>query len=455
MEKFTINFNNVIGNIKPMHAVGQPPFLGMDFSYCKYLQDANIPYSRLHDVGGRYGRNEFVDIPNIFRDFNADENDPNSYDFEKTDYLIKQLYKYNCAPIFRLGVTIENDILLGFKPRRIVPPADFNKWARICEHIIMHYNEGWANGFNYGITYWEIWNEPENRHIPTLNQMWSGTKEQYYELYTVTATHLKKRFGDSIKVGGYASTGFYYIFHINKEINKRYGLNLPYRDTERYSNEKAKYRLTFAYEFLDYIKKHNAPLDFFSWHSYVDSEDTAMMARFVKALLTEYGYGDVETQLNEWNDTARIPNSLGTSFASAQATQMLLLLQNTPTDMLCYYDAKIGLGSYGGMFNPITYKPYPLYYAFKAFGHLYTLKNQVEVIGGKNGIYAVGATNGKDNAVMISNTTVNCATIKTNFDGNYEVYLIDEKHPITLTNYSADSFKIKKNQVILIKNKAI
>ena len=76
-------------------------------------------------------------------------------------------------------------------------------------------------------------------------------------------------------------------------------------------------------------------------------------------------------------------------------------------------------------------------------------------VGGKNGIYAVGASNGKENAVLITNTTVNNATIKTNLDGNYEVYLIDEKHSIALTNYSADSFKMKKNQVILIKNKAI
>ena len=180
-----------------------------------------------------------------------------------------------------------------------------------------------------------------------------------------------------------------------------------------------------------------------------------MMAQFVKALLTEYGYGDVETQLNEWNDTARIPNSLGTSFASAQATQMLLLLQNTPTDILCYYDAKIGLGAYGGMFNPVTRTPNPLYYSFKAFGYLYTLKNQVEVIGGKNGIYAVGASNGKENALLITNTTVNNATIKTNLDSNYEVYLIDKTHAIALTNYNANNFKIKKNQVILIKNKAI
>ena len=49
------------------------------------------------------------------------------------------------------------------------PPKDYAKWARICEHIITHYTEGWADGFNYKITYWEIWNEPENI------QMWQGT----------------------------------------------------------------------------------------------------------------------------------------------------------------------------------------------------------------------------------------------------------------------------------------
>lgn len=63
-----------------------------------------------------------MDIPNIFRDFSADENDPASYDFEHTDYLLQKLYEQDCPPVFRLGVTIENDRLLGFSPKRIVPP---------------------------------------------------------------------------------------------------------------------------------------------------------------------------------------------------------------------------------------------------------------------------------------------------------------------------------------------
>ncbi len=28
-----------------------------------------------------------------------------------------------------------------------MPPKDFKKWAVICEHIIRHYDENWANGY--------------------------------------------------------------------------------------------------------------------------------------------------------------------------------------------------------------------------------------------------------------------------------------------------------------------
>ena len=69
---------------------------------------------------------------------------------------------------FRLGQTIEH----GPKKYGALPPKDFAKWARICEHVIRHYNEGWgvdkewttlnvawSNQFN--IVYWEIWNEPD------------------------------------------------------------------------------------------------------------------------------------------------------------------------------------------------------------------------------------------------------------------------------------------------------
>ena len=126
------------GIVKPVNGVGQPPFIGIrEFSMFRYLKDAGIPFSRLHDVGGMFGRGIFVDIPNLFRDFDADETDPANYDFAFTDHLINALVAEGVEPFFRLGVTIENYALI--KRYRIDPPKDFAKWARICEHVIRHY----------------------------------------------------------------------------------------------------------------------------------------------------------------------------------------------------------------------------------------------------------------------------------------------------------------------------
>ena len=112
-----------------MHGVGQPPFVGIDFSRFSYLKDAGIPFSRLHDVGSWFGGNLFVDIPNVFRDFDADPEDPANYDFVFTDMMINALVENGVEPFYRLGVTIEN--FAQIKHYRIDPPSDFPKWARI------------------------------------------------------------------------------------------------------------------------------------------------------------------------------------------------------------------------------------------------------------------------------------------------------------------------------------
>ena len=57
-----------VGVVKPVNGVGQPPMVGelKNWSMMHYLKEAGIPYSRLHDVGGRLGGGLFVDIPNLF-----------------------------------------------------------------------------------------------------------------------------------------------------------------------------------------------------------------------------------------------------------------------------------------------------------------------------------------------------------------------------------------------------
>jgi hypothetical protein len=450
MTRITVNFNKRVGEIKPMHAVGQPPFSGgflsFDFSHIQYLQDANIPYSRLHDVGGAFGGNRFVDIPNIFRDFDADENDPESYDFAFTDVLLKALKEYGVEPYFRLGVTIENQAHI--KAYRIHPPKDYDKWARICEHIVRHYNEGWADGFYYGIKYWEIWNEPENG-APGRNQMWTGTAEQFYRLYDVTAKHLKSCFGDSIMVGGYGMSGLYGLYY----HPEKYGIDVPKREPdERYETDT--YRIEFFHGFLEYIKEHKSPIDYFSWHSYANLEKTLVIDSYIYRKLCEYGHGDLEQHLNEWNN-AHVPTLHGTSYASAaNAAMMLAFAESGHVDMMHYYDAKITASTYGGFFAPLTFEPVSTYYTFYAYGQLYTLKNQVEcnITDRPSGLYTLAASDGEKKAVMIVNFSEESRDITIDATGNMTVCLIDKDHYISETNLSPNNFTLEANQIAFIKN---
>lgn len=383
MDRIIVKNNNVIGKIKPMHGVGQPPIIGIDCSMFDYLSDASIPYSRLHDVGGAYGGGRYVDIPNLFRDFNADPDDPEAYDFAFTDLIMEELVKRDVEPFFRLGVTIEN--YAHIKAYHIYPPADNLKWAKICEGVIRHYTQGWANGYHYDIKYWEIWNEPDNYEDPMENCMWRGTMEQYFDLYRVASKYLKMKF-PNLKIGGYASCGFYAIADSNPQWAN--------------CSTRFDYFIEFFHKFLSFVKENDCPLDFFSWHSYESIENNKKFAEYARRRLDEEGFEQVEHTLNEWNCR---PEKYGTIEHAAVTAGMMLALQDTSLDSAMFYDARCGSGCYSGLFNPLNRKPHPAYYVFVAFGELYRRKNQVEVTVGMEGVYAVAAKD-NDGCLVISNT---------------------------------------------------
>ena len=435
MANLKIDLNKKIGKIKPMHAGGQPPIGGKDMTeFFHYMTEAGIPYSRLHDVGGAFGSNRFVDIPNIFRNFDADENDPANYDFTFTDHLLKAIINSGVEPYYRLGITIENQAYI--KPYHTYPPKAPEKWARICEHIIRHYTEGWADGFNYKITYWEIWNEPEVQK----EMMWCGTFEEYFHLYDVTAKHLKACFGDKIKVGGYASCGFYAIapkFKIDPETN------LPGTIPPSEHEEKL---MRFFYGFFDYIKEHQSPIDFFSWHSYADVSRVAVMDKWLHNELEALGYGGLETHLNEWDPYAK---EFGTAHHSAEVAAMILAMQNGYADICCIYDMRTNTAPYCPLFDIRTHKPIHAYYALVAFNHLYKAGTQVAHECDNDRLYAVAATDGKRSYLMLSNLTGEAQEL--NIEGadltDAHWYILDQER---LLSWSAPIKKMANNDVVLV-----
>ena len=397
-----IDFEKAIGPVKPVNGVGQPPMIGAlgSWSMMHYLKEASIPYSRLHDVGGWLGGGLYVDIPNLFPDFDADENDQDSYRFAYTDSLLNALVANGVEPYFRLGVTIENFAGNGYPPLRIYPPKDFAKWARICEHVIRHYTEGWANGYRHSISHWEVWNEPDN--MPTISEqpMWRAPFSEYVRLYGVTAKHLKGKF-PHLKIGGYGSSGFY-------GVGSSWGKNDPAR---------VNHFMDCFTNFLYQARAENMPLDFFSFHFYDKPAFLVRQMDYCRRTLDAYGFKDTEMSLNEWH-TGGGGDVLGTSSQAAEIASVLLLLQNGPVSDAEIYDARCDVGSYSPLFNPLTYKPHKAYYAFAAFNELRKRGTAVAVqVSGNNRLHVVAAGGELDSAIMMANDSDEPAPFVCNLHG--------------------------------------
>ncbi len=374
-----INFDNIVDEIRPVHNIGRMPEYELDSEINKYFTDANMTSCRTHDIN-------CTDIHNVFPDFSKDVNDESSYNFAASDKVLAAIVDAGMEPFFRLGISYSDPIL---QHDYLVPPADYTKWAQICEHIILHYNEGWADGFEYGIEYWEIWNEPENSDDINDNHFWIGTDEEFFRLYDVSAKYLKEKFPD-LKIGGYGSCGFY-------ALTKTNALNTG-------ATSRNQYFVIYFENFLKYIKEHNSPMDFFSWHSYTTTERNSRYIEYVGEKLEEAGYGDAEIICNEWNYNPTENDKIGRRYGANQAS-MLLMFQNQKLDLAHYYCAIATGALHAGMFFEGG-EPTPAYYGFWAFGQLYKLGNQVEIKDNlRKDLYAVAAKGEDGQALLISNVS--------------------------------------------------
>ena len=246
-------------------------------------------YARICENAIGYGKS--VDVPFLFPRFDADVNDPASYYFPQTDYVMADAVTYAKHLIYTLGAPRE-----WHEPRIFCNvPSDFEKWTDVCSHIIRHYNCGLWNGFYHGIEYFEIWNEPDN---PVF---WNGSVEDYCRLYEATAKTIKA-IDPALQVGGGS-------FALLDETG-----------------------IAFAKQFLAYVKKHCVPLDFFSYHAHdTDPNSIAYRAARVREMLAEYGcaiqvfqtsWACVDEKADERVRFAHLRDAQGAAYASAVMSVM-------------------------------------------------------------------------------------------------------------------------------------
>lgn len=390
---------------------------------------ARIPYSRNHDCGvvSVYGGPYSHDITNIFPNFDADPYDPASYDFACTDEDIQICLEAGTKTFFRLGQTIEHQV----KKHGTLPPRDFRKWAVICEHIIRHYNEGWADGYQLDMQYWEIWNEPDLDPEDAQNKRtWGGTTAQFYDLYEITAKHLKSCF-PNLKIGGPALA--------SKE--------------------------SWGEEFLSQMAKRAVPIDFFSWHIYgTTPEKLLAKAERIRALLDKYGYRDCESILNEWNyvkgwtdeflDSVMAVHGIkGAAFAAA----CICAAQNSSIDMLMYYDTRPS--AFNGVFDYYSYGKLKGYYPLYWYGKFYDMEKEICAQNRIENIYALCGVDKNGKALVLvtyytddDSAENKCVQIDLGKAGNYEIYLLDQDHDgeLVATTHSLQ-FDMQRCSAVLIK----
>ena len=392
----------------------------------KAYQAARIPYSRNHDsaINSRYAH----DITLIFPDFNADVNDPASYDFACTDESILCTLDAGTETFFRLGQSIEHQI----KKHGTLPPKDFHKWAQICEHVIRHYNEGWADGFNLNIQYWEIWNEPDlDPDDSTHKRCWGGTKLQFFDFYEIAAKHLKSCF-PHLKIGGPALA----------------------------------WNLTWMDEFLTEVNKRNIPLDFFSWHGYF-KEPFQMVEKADqrKDILKKHGLGNIEVILDEWNyirgwvedfkySIMAIHGIKGAAFMMGCISEAQ---RSDAVDILMYYDTRPS--AFCGAFDFYSHDPLNGYYPLAWYGKFYDMDTYVKCNSAIQNLYTLCGVdkNGKALCVIThysENDDTPAETVQIDFGrtGTFEVYLLDDEHDAELITTTGDlTFNMKCHSCILLK----
>lgn len=407
MESIHIDTGKQYGAFKPLNATNGGPWHrrhanDQSRSNLDDYRALRIPFARNHDsnANGIYGGPYAHDITAVFPRFEADPADPASYDFACTDEAILVALEAGTKTYYRLGQTIEHQI----KKHGTLPPADFHKWAAICEHVIRHYTEGWADGYHFDMPYWEIWNEPDLDPDDSANKRcWGGTQAQFFDFYEIVARHLKRCF-PQLKIGGPASCG-----------------------NERWTEE-----------FLRCMKERSVPLDFFSWHIYTTSPmDIYQKSVRIKAMLCKYGYEHAESILNEWNyigswwagyvDSLKAIHGMkGAAFTMATIS----LAQQSTIDMLMYYDTRPSV--FCGVFDFYTYEKLKGYYPLYWYGMFYDMRAELRADSLPKDVYLLSGVdeNGKTLTVVTYYTNEADMPVKEleldfGRDGVYEAYRLD------------------------------
>jgi xylan 1,4-beta-xylosidase len=124
------------------------------------------------------------------------------YNWQYIDRLYDFLLSIHIKPFVELSF-MPNDLASGTRTifwwkGNVTPPKSYDKWADLISHLVTHFQERYGHD-EVASWYFEVWNEPDLH-----DGFWTGSKDDYFKLYDVTARAIK---GVSLdyRVGGPAT----------------------------------------------------------------------------------------------------------------------------------------------------------------------------------------------------------------------------------------------------------
>jgi len=186
-------------------------------SYVK--KECDFKYIRMHGL--------LTDDMGVYRE---DKNGNPEYNWQYVDLLYDFILSIGMKPFVELGF-MPNALASGTQTifwwkGNVTPPKDYKKWGDLIQALTQHFTDRYGEK-EVGSWYFEVWNEPN------LNPwFFTGTQEDYFKLYDVSAKAIKS-VSVNYKVGGPATAGSGWI---------------P--------------------EFINFCKSNNSPVDFVSTHCY-------------------------------------------------------------------------------------------------------------------------------------------------------------------------------------------
>jgi xylan 1,4-beta-xylosidase len=255
---------------------------------------------------------EYVRFHGLFHDdmfvFNYDKDSNVVYNWQYIDDVYDRMLDIGVRPFVEFSFfpkAMSPEATCFWWGGHGTPPADYNNWQKMVEAFLKHCIQ------RYGIEevrkwYFEVWNEPN------LNGFWNGTKEQYFQLYKVTATTVKS-VDNQFRVGGPATSSYHPAEGVYDSLHK------AIKDIKPSDFETVQCYGPWIQDFLSYCEKENLPVDFVSSHPYPTTypfgngggqfemsrpvNSLMMDLTWLNATIKNSKYKNAEIQLTEWSSS--------------------------------------------------------------------------------------------------------------------------------------------------------